>query len=61
MDRQSVATEAALERIAFTLERIGGLLEELTARLRPTPSNPYGLPTRVAPRGLEEADGASRD
>jgi hypothetical protein len=61
MDRQSVATEAALERIAFTLERIGGLLEELSVRMRPSPSNPYSLPTRVSPRSLEEADGASRD
>jgi len=33
VDHQSVATEAALERIAFTLERIGGLLEELSVRL----------------------------
>ena len=37
MERQPDTTGAALERIAFTLERIGGLLEELTARLRPHP------------------------
>jgi len=58
---QSVATAAALERIAFTLDRIGGLLEELSGRLRSSPSGPYSLPSRVATRGLEEADGDVRD
>jgi hypothetical protein len=60
VDHQPVATGAAPERMAFTLERIGGLLEELSVQLRCSTAVPCSLPTRVPLRDVEEADGDAR-